>query len=261
MPGGGDFYDDLHNEILSLAAENFFSSRKRLEERRERFAGLAETVRAAGVRALGCWRTLLLLLADGGEALHVLGQAGMDAALLAEEAGRQAPARMEFPFALTGAGRYRKGVRQAYLAARQATLEYLEGTYVSDPRNPARRMVTPNYRGLRDLAEKINKEATMLNSGGMSPSNMLAYVKSLDPAAVDRESHAGGFTGEDMGKIDRDMAVKPVDFEALGLPVLAEPAPLEAMESTLRAAGKLVFRERRAEALAVMARCEKRGGA
>jgi len=253
MPGSGDFCDDLHNEILSLAAESFFSRRKEVDERRERLIGLAGTVRAAGSRALGCWRTFLLLLAESREALKLLEQAGMDAALLAREAGGQEPALMEFPFALTRGGRYRKGVRQAYLAAREATQTYLEGTYVADPRNPARKVLTPNYYGLRELAENVNKEAAELNCA-MSPSCMLAYVKSLDPAAMERESHAGGFTGEDMGKIDRDMAVQSVDFEALDLPVLAEPAPLEAIVAALDAASKTVFRERRSEVIAAMTR-------
>jgi len=257
MPGGADFCDDLHNEIMSLAAQSFFSRRKEVDERRERLIGLAETVRAAGGRALGRWRTFLLLLADSREALKLLEQAGMDAGELAGEAGRQDPVPMEFPFALTKAGRYRKGVRQAYLAAREATLEYLEGTYVADPRNPARKVLTPNYDGLRELAGNVNKEAEELNCA-MSPSCMLAYVKSLDPAAMERESHAGGFTGEDMGKIDRDMAVQSVDFEALGLPALACPAPLEEMEAALDAASKSVFRERRAEVIEAMARVKSR---
>jgi len=257
MAQQGDFFDALHEETMLVMAENFFCRRKEMDEWLECFGTLAKEVRAAGSLALTYWRTFLLLLADGEEARTLLEKAGMDAAALVREAGACEPAHMEIPFALTWKGRHRKSARRAYLAARQATLAYLEGTYRADPVNPARKTVTPNYRGLAGLAEKINKEAEMLNSG-MSPSNMLAYVKSLDPAEVERESHAGGFTGEDMGKLDRDMAVKSVDFEALGLPVLAEPVPLEEIEPALDAASRAVFKEKRAEAIAAMQRVSGR---
>jgi len=257
MAGQKDFFDGLHDETMLVMAENFFSRRKEMDEWLECFSALAGEVRAAGTLALGYWRTLLLLLADGGDALKLLEKAGMDAPALVREAGAQEPARMTIPFALTVGARHRKSVRRAYLAARQATLSYLEGTCKADPSNPARKIVTPNYCGLRDLAEKINKEARMLNSG-MSPSSMLAYVKSLDPAEVERESHAGGFTGEDMGGLDRDMAVKSVDFEGLGLPVLACPAPLEEMGPALDAAARSVLRERRPEAIAALKRVSGR---
>lgn len=233
MPEHRDFFDDFYTETMSEMAGNFFSRRKDMEARLEGFSRMADEVRHAAIRALRRWGSFFTLLVDEEKALVFLESLGVkarDVPGLAAAAGD--PWRFNIPFSLTEAGRYRKSVRYAYQALRQATLDYREGCYASDPRNPRKKVLLPHYDSLMEQAAAINNEVLKINSS-QSPSSILAYIKTLDPAAQEREFIAGGPAGAEMGKLDRDMAFAPVDFAGLGLPELVIPPALDAVQDAL----------------------------
>ncbi|MBI4807237.1 MAG: hypothetical protein HY795_18640 [Desulfovibrio sp.] len=253
MPGRKDFFDEFYNETMTEMAENFFSRRKEMEARLEGFASLAGGVKSVAVKALRKWNTLFTLLVDADVALTFFRERGMQAGhipALAAAAGD--PWRFKPPFAFTEASRYRKSVRYAYEAVRQATLDYNEGSYGNDPKNPRKKVLLPNYATLKDLAEKINAEVCSVNTC-QTPSTVLAYAKSMDPHAAGKEAIVGGMTGEDVCKIDSDMAFKPVDFEGLALPVLPTPPALEEIQSSLDEMSDTIFSVRRGDAKRALA--------
>ena len=135
---------------------------------------------------------------------------------------------------------------------RQATQDYNECSYGTDPKNPRKKVLLPNYSTLKDLAAKINAEVRSVNTC-QTPSTVLAYAKSLDPSRGGEGSHCRGMTGEDACRIDNDMAFKPVDFDGLGLPVLPTPPALEDVQSSLDAVSDAVFTARREDAKRALA--------
>lgn len=248
MPGNKNFADDLYTETMSEMAENFFSRRCEVEARLESFARIAGQVKAVGQQVLRRWRTFFLLLVDEQAVLDFCSGAGLDASGIPALATGE-PWRFKLPFAFTASGRYRKSVRFAYEAMRQATLDYLEGAYATDPKNPGRKVILPNYAGLRDMAGKINEEIKRVNI--QMPSSVLAYVKTLEPETLEREALMAG--GENMCRIDQEMAFPAVDFEALALPVLPAPPALEEVQDQLDALSGAVFEGRTQEARTALA--------
>lgn len=253
MPERRDFFDDFYTETMSEMAGNFFSRRKDMEARLDGFSRLADEVRHSAIRALRRWGTFFTLLVDEEKALAFLESFGVEASDvpgLAAAAGD--PWRFNLPFAFTEAGRYSKSVRYAYQALRQATLDYREGSYSSDPKNPMKKILLPHYDSLMEQAAAINNEVLKINSS-QSPSSILAYIKTLDPAAQEREFIAGGPAGADMGKLDREMAFTPVNFAGLGLPELAIPPALDAVQDALDELSGEMFKARREDAKRAMA--------
>jgi hypothetical protein len=241
------FVDDFYHETMTEMADNFFSRRRELETRQEGFARLSGEVRSYSVKALKRWRTFCLLLGGCDAASDFLHSIGMDAQGVPDMAAQAGdPWRFKPQFGLTARGRHRKGVRYAYRAMRQATQDYMEGAYGTDPKNPRKKIVLPNYRGLKDMAEKINADVDCVNTG-QCPSTVLCYVKSLDPAAQEKEAVTGGMTGESVCRLDEEMAFHPVDFAALELPELPVPPPLDGVQDRLDEASARAYSERRAE--------------
>jgi hypothetical protein len=253
MPGQKNSFDEFYTEIMSEMAENFFSRRKAMESRLEGFAGIADEVRAEASRALRHWKTFFVLVMDEGAVLRFCYQTGMDAGSLPALVAAREPWLFRLPFTLTQSGRYRKSVRYAYEAMRQASLNYLEGRYGTDPRNPSKKILLPNLAMLKELTARINAEVVALNCC-QSPSCVLAYAKTLDPAALEMEAIIGGGACQDAEKIDRDMAFAPVDFKSLNLPELPAPPPLETIQPLLDALSRAMFSARRQDALAALAR-------
>lgn len=253
MPENKSFMDDFYSETMTEMAENFFTRRRELETRMEGFARLSGEVRSYAVKALRRWRTFCMLLADDARTAEFLQGIGVDPGgipAIANQAGE--PWRFKPLFALTARGRYRKSVRYAYRALCQATQDYMEGCYGTDPKNPKKKIVLPNYFALRDMAEQINREVATVNTA-QCPSTVLSYAKSLDPAASEREAVMGGMVGENVCRLDESMAFHPVDFSALELPELPVPPPLDDIQDRLDEASSWAYCERRAEVQRVLA--------
>ncbi len=253
MASRNDFFNEFYTETMTEMAENFFSRRREVEARLEGFSRLADEVRSVAGVALRRWKTFFTLLVDTASAQDFLRQAGAEMADLpglAASAGE--PWRFHPPFALTPRGRYRKAVAYVYRAAREATSDYLEGSYGRDPRNPMKMRLLPNYATLKDLADTINKEVESVNTS-QSPTTVLCYAKSLDASEQTREAVTGGLMGENVCKLDEDLAFKPIDFAALHLPVLLLPQLTEEVEDALTELADSISATRKEEAMKALA--------
>jgi len=235
-----DFFDDFYTEAMSEMAKNFFARRKETEARMEGFASLAAQVRATSEKVQRRLDTFLCLTREDPLALAFLARAGGDFVGLVAASNRNPnPWPIETPFAFTFSGRHQKALNKAYASLQQAVRDYREGAYGPDPADPRRKVLLPNYRSVRELAQAINKEVETVNTA-QTPTTVLAYAKSLDPQAAGRESVTGGLVGLDVGKIDRDLAFRPIDFDALGLPDYPELLPADQLEDELEALGQAV---------------------
>jgi len=238
MTVGTEYADDLKHELLTEMADNFFSRRRRLDERLEAFVGLREKVARQGSLALARWRAFRALLLDGEEADRFLTNLGFDPAVLAafpnNTGSRPRPRR---PLALTAAGRYRKAVFAAYADLRQELERYNDGSYVPDPRDPRRKARIPGFDHLLSTGRELNNEIQAVNSC-QCPSDMLQFTRSLDPVRMEQEHACGGIG--DACRLNEDMAYKPIDLDALGAPPLPTPPPLDDIENDLaELAGRL----------------------
>lgn len=244
MKSKPDFLESFYTEAMSEMAENFFGRRKLLEQRLAGFASLADRVRDVAGVTLRRFVSFFTLALDENLALAFLStaQAAMPGLLEhVRRAGPPWPLKPSFGFTL--AGRHQNTLEAAYRNLRQGVIDYQEGKYAPSWEDPRRVALSPNYTTLKELARVINLEVEKVNSA-QPPSTVLAYAKGLDPLTQEREAVTGGLTGEDIGKIDRDMAFLPVDFEALALPALPEPSPLEAVSQELEALGRTVRAQR-----------------
>lgn len=249
MAGGRNFFDEFYTETMTEMAGNFFSRRKEMEARLEGFQRLAAEVRAEGVRALRRWGTLFALLVDEEAAAAFFRELGSETGQIpALAAAVGEPWRFKQLFAFTEKGRYVKSVRYAYKSARFTTSDYNHGAYGMDPRNPRKKVLMPNYQSLKDLAWKINAEVQTVNTA-QTPSTVLAYCKSMNAMESGKEEVTGGLVGEDVCRIDRELAFTPVDFAALALPVLPDLPPLEDVQEGLDRLSETIHSTRTEDAM------------
>jgi len=249
MAGGRNFFDEFYSETMTEMAGNFFSRRKEMEARLEGFQRLAAEVKAEGFRALRRWRTLFTLLVDEQAAVAFFRELGFDvSAVPAQAAAAGEPWQFRPLFAFTDKGRYVKSVRYAYKSVRFTTSDYDEGSYGTDPKNPKKKVILPNYRSLKDLADRINAEVVSVNTS-QAPSTVLAYCRSMDVLESEKENCTGGLVGEDICKIDKELAFAPVDFKGLGLPVLPDLPPLNDVQDSLDRLSESIYSARSEDAM------------
>lgn len=218
------YADDLKRELLTEMAENFFSRRKRLDERLEAFAVLQDRVARRGAPCLARWLAFRrLLLGDAAADAFLAGLGFAVKALLSRPRPDEAPSGRGAPLALTGAGRYRKAVLRDYATLRQSLAAYNEGGYATDPLDRRRKRRIPGYEHLLREARAINAEIEAVNAC-QCPSDMLQFTKSLDPVRQEQERACGGIGG--VYCLDGELAYVPLDLAALEAPPLPTPPPL-----------------------------------
>lgn len=226
------YADDLKHELLTEMAENFFSRRKRLDERLEAFAVMRERVARRGEPCLARWLAFRkLLLGDAAADRFLTGLGFGVESLLARPHPGRASCGSRILLALTGAGRYRKTVLRCYEALRRCLEEYNEGGYAPDPLEPRRMRRIPGYEHLLVEAQAINEEIAAVNAC-QCPSDMLQFTKSLDPARQEQE-HACGGIGISVCGLDQELAYVPLDLASLEAPDLPTPPPLADVEDEL----------------------------
>jgi len=235
MTVGTDYADDLKRELLTEMADNFFSRRRRLDERLEAFPGLREKVARQGALALARWRAFRALLLGSEAGDRFLAGLGFD--LPALDAFPQQPdirPRLRRPLGLTAAGRYRKAVLAAYDDLRQELENYNEGGYAPDPRDPRRMGRIPGYEHLVSTANALNEEIAAVNAC-QCPTDVLQFTKSLDPVRQEQEHACGGIDMAGACRLDAELAFKPIAPASLDAPCLPTPPPLDDVKSALAA--------------------------
>lgn len=227
------YADDLKHELLTEMAENFFSRRRRLDERLENFAVLQDRVARTGLRCLARWRSFRALLLDSEAGDRFLASLGFAVnRLLAFPLPEPTePVGLGRSLALTGAGRYRKTVLRCYRVLWQELVEYNEGSYAPDPLEPRRMRRIPGYEHLMELGGELNEEIAAVNAS-QCPSDMLQFTKTLDPARLEQEHACNGASGCGDG-LNRDLAYVPLDLQALAAPPLSVPPSPDAVAETL----------------------------
>jgi hypothetical protein len=247
-----DLQGDLHAEIMTEMAENFFGRRRSLEDRLDQFYRLVVRVRRVGMETLVKWHTLfrLLLCDEGAKRLfESFGAAPAEILWYCKTVNELRPMRR--PLALTGFSRYLKTVERLYEDLRQAASDYNLGAFAPDPLDFRKKRAIPGYEQVKGMCGEINAEIKAVNEG-QSPLSVLSFAKGLDPAGVQRENIAGA-TLADVQKIDRDMAFVPISFEDLGLPHIPELPPLEAVRTDIRSLCRSLYESRREEIDALLA--------
>ncbi|NDY55301.1 hypothetical protein G3N56_00885 [Desulfovibrio sulfodismutans] len=241
-----DLQGDLHAEIMTEMAENFFGRRRALEDRLDQFYRLVVRVRRVGMETLVKWHTLFRLLLCDEEAKSLfasLGTVPSEILWYCKNVSELRP--MPRPLALTGLGRYKKTVARLYEMVRQAAADYNHGTFTPDPLDIRKKRAIPGYEQVREMCEAVNLEIRAVNDG-QSPLCVLSFAKGLDPECVQRENIAGATLG-DAQKLDRDMAFVPISFDDLGLPHIPDLPPFSEIRDRLDALCATLYETRKAE--------------
>lgn len=247
-----DLQGDLHTEIMTEMAENFFNRRCNLEDRLDQFYRLVVRVRRVGMETLVKWHTLfrLFLCDDAARRLfETFGAAPAEILWYCKNVSELRPMRR--PFALTGYGRYEKTVERLYEELCRAATDYNLGAFAPDPLDFRKKRAIPGYEQVKTMCAEVNAEIKAVNEG-QSPLCVLSFARSLDPAAMQQANIAGAVMS-DTQKIDRDLAFVPISFEDLGLPHIPELPPLDAARGEIRSLCRALYHARREEIDALLA--------
>lgn len=241
MTVGTGYADDLKHELLTEMAENFFSRRCRLEQRLEVFAVLRDKVARQARSVLARMRQLRRLLRDDAAADAFLASLGFDTedlrALPLE--GATAPA-LRSTLALTAGGRYKKAVMACYAALHQEIVQYNDGTYQHDARDPRRMVRIPGHEHLLDAARDLNAEIDCVN-GSQCPTEVLHFTKSLDPVRMEQEAACGGVAADLECRLDKDLAFAHIDIDAMGVPTIPTPPAPDDVRPALAELAKRLY--------------------
>jgi hypothetical protein len=243
-----DLQDDLHAEIMTEMAENFFSRRRNLEDSLDQFYRLVVRVRRVGMAALVKWHTLfrLLLCDDTAKRLfESLGAVPADILWYCKNVNRNRADAA--PLGPDGLGRYVKqwnALREGAQPPRTNIHGSSLGTpwMLQDARHPR---ISP---GQGYVSGGQCRDITV--NEGQSPYSVLAFA-SLDPEGLQRETIAGAPLS-DTQKIDRDLAFVPIAFEDLGLPHIPELPPLSEVRDRLKGVCRNLLRTRKDEVEAML---------
>lgn len=217
-----EFADQLQQEVVTDMAENYFGTRKNLEDMTEGFQNMVEELRRLVPRLSRAASSLHYLLLDRHTARDFyIALDIVPSCIPFGEDGTDAPDLYSIPFAFTARGRYEKCVLAAYHGFQRVADEYLNGKYYQDPEHPKRKRLTVHYLRMRALCEHINEEVDRVNKG-MSASATLRYVKSMDPVRMEREQAIGQVCMNEGCSLDGEMKFSPLDFDSLGLPVVQD---------------------------------------
>ena len=267
------YAESLEEEVLTELAENFFGTRKALDQKIDRLYELADQLRAREDAVLGRFSFLAFVLLRGrlaGEFWAALGVEPTEGMLTVGELHSRD--RGERQRALTGRARWTKYVAAAYGAASDAVREHLLGSVYVDssesdredgepgPEHASgeavrlsggkRKKLSVHYRQLVAMHAHVNAEIDRVNRD-LPPSGALGYVKQFDVERVEKEKITGG--GSALGeKLDAGLCFRPVDFDSLRLRAFPELPPLDKVSGTIQEFCKARFDANREELSAIM---------
>lgn len=255
MTGIESLSDILAKEALTDIAENFFGARRDMDAQLERFEHLLAEVRSRGEAAdrAGCLLNFLLLK---GWAVDAFYQAiGVDPGEFRLQSRCALESPPDIPFALTKRGTYAKMVLAAYGDFQRAVDVFLHGEHVQEPRS-GRMRLTPHLQQLLELAVAINARIHDLNSN-MSPVCVLQYVKTFDPALMEKEKIVGLAPAGEGCSIDEKLAFRPIDIGAVEALDRPELPPADAVKDRIEGFCRELFSSRKAEMEALLAGLRK----
>lgn len=241
--------DDLAQEALAEAADNFFGRRKALDDDKDLLAKRLDELAALRRTVLERAATLhRLLLPENVPGFYAA--LGLDPGCLPGEAATVEPlgrkARewvMPKSWAWTGEGEYEKLVITAYAAVQDRLDEYLHGRVFVDSKT-GKKVISVCLDSLTAWLARLNARLAALNRA-MPASATLGFVKSLHPHEIERERILDSPVDGLAQSLDQDMALTLVDssrIEAMAFPPL--PSPEDVREAIADYCGVLYARHR-----------------
>ena len=241
--------EDLAQEALAEAADNFFGRRKALDDEKDMFeANLADLARLRQ-SVLDRTATLHRLLLPGN-APAFYATLGVDPGPLLEAAAAATPlggkARewvMPKTWAWTGEGEYEKLAITAYAAVQDRMDEFLHGRVYVDSKS-GRKGISVSLEALSAWCDRLNARITGLNRS-MPASATLGFAKGLSPQQVEQERLVDAPVDGLAQGLDQDLAISGVDcgrVAALALPEL--PRPDAVRQAVARFCAELYARDR-----------------
>jgi len=251
-----DFTTTLAEEALADMADAFFGSRKKLEGMMTVFREFVEQVResAEGVDAQAALIRKLMLDREPAERFYrELGVASPEPLLDVDP--EQAAVPPSLPSAWTRKGRYAGLVRRSYAALHERWETYLNGPKEQSRDPDGSDAIAPSYHLVLKMGELINERVEQTNRD-MAPTWMLQQFRGFDPAKAEKARISGtdGF-GDGM---DRKLAFRPIDLDALDLktyPELPDPA---AVSSEITDFCRKHYSDRKAEVEAAVSEIRRR---
>lgn len=227
-----DYARDLADELLSDMAENFFGTRKQLDETLDLFREYVAELKDKQVLLEYRFRFLNYLLVSpqaAHEFYRALGVQNIDAipkdGLLSEKV-----IPVHAPSAFTRKGQYTKLVMWAYEKAQKACKAYNHGMDYHEMRRAGFEQRDAYYDLVKGMHQLINKEIHRVNAK-VSPSHILQTAKRFDPDTQQKEHFTGGgaYYGDD-SSLNRELRYQTIDEASLDIkkfPDLPEPPRVE----------------------------------
>lgn len=246
-----DFADQLQHDVVSDMAEAYFGARKDLENMISAFDAMVEEFRPMIERLSQAAATLHCLLLDTKTSHDFYISLDIVPSCIPFSHSSCAMGLKSVPFSLTKRGKYVQSVIRAYDHFQAVSNEYNNGRYYNDPDQSGRKRLTVHYIRLRALAEHINDEIRKVNED-MSTTGILRQVKGMDPEQSQRERIMGDVCLMEGCELDKDMCFTPLDFDALGLPVVQDLPQLMKVKKTITEFSNDLFKTRKHDAVHVL---------
>ncbi|MGE4298773.1 MAG: hypothetical protein AB7E47_12145 [Desulfovibrionaceae bacterium] len=212
-----DFVHGLATETMVEMADNFFGTRKSVDDECDLFAAMAKNVAAQGEAALQKACLLHALLLDGEAAGGFYKAIGVvPRRLFAWVKPENASLFLPMPRGLTAKSRYIKLVRATYAAVQQAMDIYMNGRYQEDPRQPGRKRLSIHYHLLKDWSGDINRTIRNVNEG-QAPSCVLGFARDMDVRGASFHNLVGGTLNDLACSLDDSLKLPLVNCEDYGL--------------------------------------------
>jgi len=211
--------DALVEEGLREAADTFFGTRKALEDDISHFESQIGLLRDKAEELRSWFAGLNCLLGSEDNTRLLFDSLGVTLPDPTLYTHLVCSLQFRRPRSFTRKGLFAKTVWEVYEPLARLVDAYLHGSHYNDPLQPGRVLISVNLDMLRRHCADINARIATVNESNR-PSESLAFAKRLDQALVQKEAVTGG--GEQTWSLDRDLAFKPLDFDAYGLPVFPE---------------------------------------
>lgn len=215
-----DFSEPMVEEVLTDLADNFFSSRKELDDMIDIFYSYLIKLREKEAELAERAGFLNWLLINGSTVSGFYELLGMNPPAFLTAESRLPDRKIipeEIPFAFTAKGEFVKTVIWAYNALQKACQGHMNG-YPEDTDRDSREIY---YKMMLKMSMLINKKIADINTG-MSPYSVLGFARKFNPEARVKECVAGATLGGYACSIDSKLAYQPIDFESLNLKTYPE---------------------------------------
>ncbi|WP_045215320.1 hypothetical protein [Desulfonatronovibrio magnus] len=211
------FSEDIVDETLKEAADNFFGKRRKIDSELEL---LDKHIRQLQQKAQTVERSISRLnyLLPGNDMVKAFwAKLGLkDSLYSAVSADWSGDAIL--PWAMTLKSKYRKTVLIFYSDLQKLVHDYLHGKYIDDPEVKGKKVMTCNLLHLKEWVEDLNKEIDNINCSNR-PDDVMAFTRRINVSeSSKRESVGSGLEYT----YDQELCFQPVDFDKFGLPEYPE---------------------------------------